>query len=78
MLLPVAVPIGRAGVIDPVLLVWHQILRKFVTEGVRTVLLLVFLELLGCLANILWAVKFIDVLLELSALDQSAHSSLLQ
>src|SRR5262249_13840508 len=76
MFLPVAVPLGGAFVVRPVLLVWYEILREAVAEGVLPVLFHVLLELLGGFVNVFRTIQMIDMLLELSAVDQSTHVKL--
>src|SRR5437899_542283 len=77
MLLPLGMSRGRSGFVRPVFGLWYQHLRILLSELIRSVLLLILLKFLSRRLNIFRAVQFIDVLLEFSAVDQSAHVPLL-
>jgi len=73
VLLPGAVSLGRALVILPVFGFRDQDLRIALAEFIGPVLFLVLGKFLCGLVNIFWAVQFVDVFLEFSAVGESGH-----
>src|SRR6266404_3894548 len=77
MLFPLGMSRGRSGFVRPVFGLGNQHFRILLSELIRPVLLLILLKFLRGRSDIFRAVQFIDVLLEFSAIDQSAHVPLL-
>ena len=64
---------SRSGLVRPVLGLGHQGFGEFVPEVIWPMLFFMRLELLCGFGNVRRAVQMIDVLLEFSAVSESAH-----